>query len=492
MEAQRPRAPLLRAVSSRSRRPDAALYVPGHKRGRGAHLELVQLLGEACLKADLTELPGLDNLQAPVGAIAEAQDLAAELYGAYATHFCVNGTTAGVHAAVLALAGQRGGAQIAVARDCHASVLSACVLSGAMPVWVDCELDERLGIAHPPAPWRLRQVLEEHPDLAGAVVTSPTYFGAVADVGGLAGACHDQGIPLVVDEAHGAHLGFHAALPRGALANGADLAVQSSHKTLSALTQGSMLHVGHGARVDPARVARALRSLQSSSPSYLLLASLDAARLQLAEEAAGGPGFVRYAVEVAQHVRRELADTPGIRFLDAASVPGSVVGVDETRLTLDVTGLGADGFAIAAELDERFDVVAELATPRCVVFVLTGGNTMRDADMIVDALRAVSMERGGDAGHMPPVYGSAWLEMAMTPRDAFFADTETVPLGESVGRVAAESACPYPPGIPAVVPGAIVSQGAVDQLSAVLEMGGVVTGARDPTLATLEVVRHHQ
>ncbi|KAL4448024.1 hypothetical protein ABPG75_005243 [Micractinium tetrahymenae] len=315
-QAEAAATPLLDAVLERGGRAgDVPFHVPGHKRGASTPPGLHQLLGGA-LRYDLTELDGLDVLSTPSGPIAAAQRAAAATWGADATWFLVNGTTVGIHAAVLATCGP--GEALVVARNAHLSAFNAMVLAGCTPVWAQPTLDPDLGLAHAVTHWALEAAFREAAArglrVGAALVVSPTYFGVLSDVAGLAAVCHAHGVPLLVDEAHGAHLGLHPALPPSALHAGADLAVQSTHKQLSALTQAAMLHV-RGGRVPAQRLAHALQVLQSSSPSYLLMASLDAARAQAAQHAAHKAGLAAAAL-----ARRRLAALPGVRLLSAEHV----------------------------------------------------------------------------------------------------------------------------------------------------------------------------
>jgi arginine/lysine/ornithine decarboxylase len=436
---------------------------------------LLSLFGSGAWAHDLTELDGLDYLSAPRGAIAEAQALAARAFGAAHTWFLVNGTTVGVHAAVLAAC--RPGDAVVLGRNCHARALAACALAGVVPFFAEAATDASLGVAHAVTPAAAAAALDAaaaacaaaprgigraQPRVALLLVVSPTYFGASADVAGLAREAHARGVPLAVDEAHGPHLSFAAAasaqeqcdagdraalsaLPQAALAAGADVAVQSTHKTLPALTQAAMLHCAAGGRVPPARLAAALQLLQSSSPSYLLLASLDAAR---AHAATGAP--LAAAVARACQTRAELAKhAPALRVLGPPDVGrDGVHALDITRLTVGTSGLGAaSGYAAAALLAQE-GVTPELVAPRCVVFVIAAGTTRDDVARLVRALARLA------AAAPPPgtdAQDDAWPQLppapaaAMSPRRAAFARRERVAFAAAVGRISADTLCPYPP-----------------------------------------------
>ena len=441
------------------------------------------MLGAAALAHDLTELEGLDYLSAPRGAIGEAQALAAAAFGAGRTWFLVNGTTVGIHAAVLGAC--RPGDALVLGRNCHVSALAACALAGVVPFFAEAEADAALGVAHAVTPASAAAALDaaaaacaaaprghssHRPRVALLLVVSPTYCGAAADVAGLAREAHARGVPLAIDEAHGAHLTFAAAaaarlggseggddaelaraleaLPPSALAAGADVAVQSTHKTLPAVTQAAMLHCAPGGRVAPERLSAALLLLQTSSPSYLLLASLDAAR---SHAATGAP--LAAAMRQAMRARKALAAAaPALHVLGPAHVDGAgVAAVDLTRLAIGTSGLGVSGYAVAAALAAE-GVTPELVTPRCVAFVFGGGTTDGDVARLVAALARVASAASTQHAHGGDDAGAAQLPqlpppppLAMTPRRAVFARRERVPFALAAGRVSADTLCPYPP-----------------------------------------------
>lgn len=506
------------------------------------------LLGEA-LRFDLTELEGLDLLSYPDGPIREAQRLAAAAWGAAHTWFLVNGSTAGIQAAVMATCGGPGDALV-LGRNAHLSAFNAAALAGCAPVWAPPA--RRHGLAHHVTPAALEAAFAGA-ELRGlrpraALVVSPTYFGIISDVAGLAEVCARRGAALIVDEAHGAHLRFLEGLPGdpgadgnaaplpdlGALRAGADLAVQSAHKTLSALTQGAVLHAEGAGRADPGRVSRALQALQTSSPSYLVMASLDAARAQ-----AQDPGAVAAAHAAARHIRaffdgpdtgegaahntatttsssssssrtsalEEPHGRPRLRLLTPASLggaggAGACVAADPWRFTVLVHEFGCSGWEAAAALEREWGVVPELATAGAVVFAAGMGTSMADAERLRAALAAFAARRAPPRGaaQRPPARAASIgdddseeeeeidIEVVLSPRQALQTGSEAVPAGAAAGRVGAELLCPYPPGVPAIYPGERVTPAALARLRAVLAGGGRVTGAADPSLDTLRVI----
>lgn len=485
--------PLLTALAQSAGRPHAPFYAPGHKRGYGIPLALKQVLGEAVFRADLPELPELDNLFAPTEVIAEAQALAAEAFGAEHTYFLANGSTCGLEAAVLATCGP--GDKIIVPRNAHQSVVSALILSGAIPVWVQPEYDPDWDLVQGVTPDAIARALNQHADSRAVLLVSPTYHGVCSDLAAIAQLTHTHNIPLLVDEAHGPHFAFHPALPTPALAAGADLVVQSTHKVLAALTQASMLHM-QGDRICRRRLQRALQLTQSTSPSYLLLASLDAARQQMALE-----GFERMerTLELVRQVRSHLQTLPGLRIFSPDHLqhqPGSYE-LDLTRLTVEVSGLGLTGFDVDGLLHEKLGVTAELPSLRHLTFIVSLGNVPEDGEQLIQGLTQLSQQYASSSPHQAEATLTAKgdypdqpsLDLPpLAPRQAFFAPTETVSAAGAVGRLSAETLCPYPPGIPLLLPGERITAAGLATLQHVHQAGGQITGCADPTLETLTVL----
>jgi arginine/lysine/ornithine decarboxylase len=346
-EAKADEAPLLSALRECAEMDPAAFHFPGHRRGAGAAPMMAALVGKGAFAADLPELPELDNLHAAEGVILEAQSKAARLFGAEQTWFLVNGSTCGIHAAVMATCAP--GDYLILPRNVHMSAVSAMVLSGALPKYVTPVPDSAWGVAHGVRAAQVEAAIREvrrAGGRAGAVlVVSPTYFGVCSHVGDLARVCHSQGIPLIIDEAHGAHFRFHHKLPRTALEQGADVAVQSTHKVLSSLTQSAMLHA-QGSRVDRERLAQCLQMLQSSSPSYLLLGSLDASRAHMEGNCVvdsetgvlqSSDSKLDAALSLASMVRQSLQELLGLSVLDAAPCPRKQL---ESTLSASRSGSG--------------------------------------------------------------------------------------------------------------------------------------------------------
>ncbi|MBD0301361.1 MAG: aminotransferase class I/II-fold pyridoxal phosphate-dependent enzyme [Tolypothrix sp. T3-bin4] len=496
--------PLLDALKANAARPHAPFYTPGHKQGEGISQSLADLLGKAVFRADLTELADLDNLFAPQGVIQEAQQLAAEAFGASQTWFLVNGSTCGIEAAILATCGM--GDKIILPRNVHSSAIAGLILSGAIPVFLNPEYDPVLDIAHSITPEAVQAALQQHPDAKAVLTVYPTYYGVCGNLSAIARVTHQYNIPLLVDEAHGAHFGFHPELPTPALAAGADLTVQSIHKVLGAMTQASMLHI-QGNRIDCDRISKALQLVQSTSPSYLLLASLDAARQQMALH---GKMLMSRTLQLADEARTKISQIPGLSVLQIPSKPyqgglggsssrgglrGSpgFVALDETRLTVTVSGLGLTGFEADEILDEKFAVTAEFASLQHLTFIISLGNTSADIEQLVQSFITLANEyRRTNLTFKSELWQDLFTTkchpLHFSPREAFFAVSETLPLAQTSDRICAEIVCPYPPGIPVLMPGEIITKPILDYLQQIQAMGGFISGCGDISLRTLKVV----
>jgi lysine decarboxylase len=480
-------APYLEAIRSYAARNPARLHVPGHKGGPGADPELRAVIGEAALRHDIPALTwGIDVGPSPTP-FEEAQRLAALAWGSQRAWFLINGASQGNVTAAMTLAHY--GSEVVVQRNAHSSAIDGLILSGLRPTFVAPELDEELGIAHCLLAETLDAALQATPGATAAWIVSPTYFGASADVRRLAEVAHSHGIPLVVDEAWGAHMAFHADLPEHAVAAGADLVISSTHKIVGSLTQSAMLHLGEGSRLQADIVDRCVTLTESTSPNSLLIASLDAARRLAVTR---GHELIAETLVAVARARAEIRAIPGLDVLDERFVGrAGVHAYDPLRLAVDVRGLGADGYELARELRESADINLELAGHNVLVGVFGMGEDAAPlADRFVAALRAAAerytAERPGEPARFAPP--PPWGELVMTPREAFLGAQEVVPAAQAAGRVAAESLATYPPGIPNVLPGERLTAETLAYIERTLQLGGSVRGASDRELRTVRVV----
>ena len=462
--------------------------VPGHKGGTGADPSLRELVGAVGLRNDIPSVTeGVDIGPEPTP-FQQAQLLAAAAWGASRTWFLVNGASQGNHATCMALA--HGGDRVVVQRNVHSSVIDGLVLSGMRPTFVAPELDPALGIAHGLTPESLAAGLDATPDAVAAMVVSPTYFGACADVAALAAVAHERGVPLVVDEAWGAHLHFHPDLPADALASGADLVTSSTHKIVGSLTQAAMLHLGGGGRIDAAVVDRCVSLVETTSPSGLLSGSLDAARRQAFVHGAELLGETLAAVGA---TRAEIERIPGLAVLDESMVgrPG-IAGWDPLRLSIDVRETGSTGYRLAKAAFYTSGLDLELYSENVVVAIFGLGEPAAPAgERLVAGLRHALGELEAEPGApdeklAPP---PPWGELAMTPREAFLGPQEVIPFEAAAGRIAAEGLAAYPPGIPNVLPGERLTTETLDYIRESVAHGGYVRGGSDRELKTLRVAR---
>lgn len=482
------RAPLFEALREYARLDMAPFHTPGHKQGESIPSEFRELLGDTVFRIDLTELPEVDNLHDPDGVIKEAQELAAAAHGADHTFFLVNGSTTGNN--VMVMAACEPGDEILIPRNAHKSVLGGVILSGARPIYMDPVWDPELAVAHGVTPQEVERHLRAHPNAKAVLVVNPTYFGGCSDLAAIARVAHEHGKPLLVDEAHGPHFHFHRGLPLSAIQAGADMVVQSTHKIVSGMTQASMLHL-RGERVDVKRTRNVLMLLQSTSPSYVLMASLDVARRQMALE---GERLLSGTLALAEQARERLNLIPGISCFgkERCGRPG-LYDLDVTKLTINVSGAGLTGFQALDGLNRLHGVQSEMATLHHVLEIVSIGNTQRDLDRLVAGIAAIAEAARNDGATftggagayqaLPPI-----PEAAVTPRDAFFARTRRVPFGQSAGQVCAEIVAPYPPGIPILTPGERITPEAVEYLLLIHENGGFINGPEDNRLSTIKVV----
>lgn len=480
--------PYVEALLAYARLDPGRFQVPGHKGGIGADPAMAELVGEVGLRNDIPSVTeGVDVGPEPTP-FQRAQRLAAGAWGAARTWFLVNGASQGNHATCMALA--HGGSRVVVQRNVHSSVIDGLVLSGLRPTFVAPELDPELGIAHGLTPGSLAAALEETPDAVAALVVSPTYFGACADVAGMTEVAHARGVPLVVDEAWGAHLHFHPDLPADALASGADLVTSSTHKIVGSLTQSAMLHLGRGSRLDPAVVDRCVSLLETTSPSGLLAGSLDAARRQVYVH---GRGLLGETLEALAETRERIREIPGLDVLDERLVgrPG-VAGWDPLRLGIDVRGTGSSAQRMWKTAFHTAGLDLELYSGNVVVAIFgVGENAGQAGERLVAGLHEAVAELEETPGAPDEKLAPAppWGELVLTPREAFLGPQAVVPFAAAAGRIAAEGLAAYPPGIPNVLPGERLTPETLDFIQESVAHGGYVRGGSDRELRTLRVAR---
>ncbi|XP_074336752.1 uncharacterized protein LOC141673920 [Apium graveolens] len=482
--------PLISALKATAGQNAATFNFPGHNRGRAAPSSLVELIGQ---RPFLLDLPELDNLFSPEGPVSHAQREASKLFGASETWFLVGGTTCGIQAAIMATCSP--GDTLILPRNSHVSAISAMVFSGAVPKYMipryDLCWDIAGGTSFAQVEKAIKELETEGRKAAAVFVTSPTYHGICSNVNKISMLCHSRNIPLIVDEAHGAHFGFHPELPSSSLCQGADLVVQSTHKVLCSLSQSSMLHMS-GNIVNRGIICRCIQSLQSTSPSSLLLSSLDAARAQISDNQ---ETIFDRAVKLAFEAKRLIQRIPGISVLNLRAF-SSFSAMDPLRITVGVWELGVSGFEADDMLYKEYEVVSELTGLRSITFVITLGTSREHIQRLVLGLKHLSdifytaQGNGKEARLIDRQQLTCSLEdirTKLSPREAFFARKRTVSFEKSIGEICGELICPYPPGVPLMIPGEIITKSVLNYLLQVKSKGGVITGAADPLLDTIVV-----
>lgn len=482
--------PLLEALETFREGDPAYFRIPAHRFLRGLNPALT---GKELAALDLSEAEGLDDLHQASGPIREAQNLAAELFQAKRSFFLVNGTTCGNEAMVLSAVQE--GEKIIVPRNVHKSVLMGLIMSGAAPVYVMPEYLKEWNLWGSVTPETIEKAFEREPESRAVLLVSPTYYGISSDLEKIAGICRRHNALLLIDEAHGSHLYFSEKLPKGALACGADAVAQSFHKTAGSFTQSSMLHIGTD-RIDSRRIAENLQMVQSTSPSYLLMASLDAARRELA---VNGYRMMEKAISLAGKAEESLKQIPGIRVL-GTETRGSHAMFDKdcTRLVFSAADLGISGYRLGELLYERFRVSPELTDEENVVAVITFANETEDIGRLVEAVRILATEairRGKKMEKKLQSSGENFQifevpDQAVTPRKAYFNQNwETVSLEDAQDRVIREMVVPYPPGIPLLCPGEIVREEHIRAIFRYREAGCEFHGTADPTVKSVRVLK---
>ena len=479
-ESEQQRTPLIDVLKDYGTNGTIPFSTPGHKRGKGLDGDLRNLLGSQFCDSDVWL-----NTAEHDHTLRLAEDLAAKTWGAERSFFLVNGSSSGNHAFLLATLAP--GDEVIVGRDLHQSLLAALILTGARPVYVAPRLHPSLHVGLGIAVEDVIAVLEAHPAAKLLVLTSPTYWGIASDLREIVAAAHQRDVAVYVDEAWGPHLGFHPEVPPAAMSCGADGAVTSPHKLLTGLSQAALLNVS-GSRFDTARVANAVKLMQTTSPLLPVLASLDACRRQMA---LNGEALLERTIRLAEKARRELRRLPGIDVLDASRLGLPSQLYDPTRLVIDVQGLGMSGYTAERLLREQFRIAPEMSDTAGIVCLITIGDSPESVQHLVQAMSALpGRPILSGAAACPRVAGEAIApgRQVLTPREAYFSPSRVVPLRLAAGEVAAEVVIPYPPGIPVLTPGEVISQAKLDCLREGLARGMYVRGVADTTMHSLRVV----
>jgi arginine decarboxylase len=479
-------APILDALVDYRKSNRYGFTPPGHRQGRGADDRVLAVLGHEPFKDDLLMSGGLDDRRSRNKYLKTAEDLMAEAVGADTAFFSTCGSSLSVKAAMMAIAG--GDGSLLVARDSHKSIVAGLIFSGVQPRWITPCWDANRHFSHPPSPEQFEAAWDKHPNAAGALVVSPTPYGTCTDLAGIAKVCHDRGKPLIVDEAWGAHLPFHEDLPTWAMDAGADVCVVSVHKMGAGFEQGSVFHV-QGDLIDQDRLSACADLLMTTSPNVMVYAALDGWRRQMVQR---GRELLGDALELVRGLRDDIELIPDVEVLD-----DELLGVeashdlDRLQILMDISATGTSGYQAADWLREHRQIDLGMSDHRRLLATMSFADDKVTAERLLDGLWAWR-RAANDFDAPPPIRLPApseiELETVQLPRDAFFGKVEAVPAEKACGRICAEQITPYPPGIPAAVPGERLNDAVIDYLLSGLEAGMNVPDAADTSLTTFRVV----
>lgn len=481
-EKEQNRAPLFEALKDYHSRNVIPFDVPGHKHGVGLS-ELAGYVGKKVLEIDVNSMECLDNICNPIGVIKEAEELAARAYGAEKAFFLVNGTTSGVQAMIMAAC--RPGEKIILPRNAHKSAIAGMILSGAVPIYIQPEINEELGIAMGMTVESVLRTMEEHPDAKAVFVIHPTYYGAVSDLAAIVEAAHGYGMAVLADEAHGAHFNFHPNLPASAMELGADASASSTHKTGGSLTQSSLLLMRSGI-LDPSYMKTTLNLTQTTSASYLLMTSIDVARKQLATR---GKDILGRLLEIVRDAKAQLNEIDGLYAFGSELVgsPG-VFDFDDTKLGVNVRELGLSGYDAEKLLRKEYNIQVELADMYNILAITAVGDTEESIGSLVAAIKDLAKHhRNGDVREITRGMLTN-PEIVVSPRDAYYSSKKPVKLEESIGCVSGESIMAYPPGIPLVTPGEMITREIVEYAKMLKAEKCMLQGTQDPYVDTILVL----
>ena len=483
-ELDQNQAPIYEGLIKLRKKRIVPFDVPGHKRGRG-NPELVELLGEKCVGIDVNSMKPLDNLGHPISIIRDAEELAADAFGASHAFLMIGGTTSSVQTMILSTC--KAGDKIILPRNVHKSAINALVLCGAIPIYIEMSVNPKIGIALGLENDRVAKAIKDHSDAKAILINNPTYYGICSDLRGLTKMAHEAGMMVLVDEAHGAHLHFTDKLPISAMNAGADMAAVSMHKSGGSLTQSSLLLIGE--QMNPEYVRQIINLTQSTSASYLLMASLDISRRNLALR--GKESFEK-VIELSEYARREINAIGGYYAYSKELIDGvSVCDFDVTKLSVYTQGIGLTGIEVYDLLRDEYDIQIEFGDIGNILAYISIGDRIQDIERLVGALADIKRLYSRDGKDL--IAGEyIQPELVLSPQEAFYSERRSLSLDESVGQVCGEFVMCYPPGIPILAPGERITREIVDYIQFAKERGCSLQGTEDPEVNHINVIKRKE
>jgi len=476
------RTPVFSAMKAYREKKVIPFDVPGHKHGKGLN-EYTNYFGEAMMELDVNSMKPLDFLGNPVSVIKEGEALLADAFGADKGFFIVGGTSFAVQAMIMTTV--TSGEKIILPRNSHKSAINGLILCGAEPVYMNPVIDNEMGVCHNVTLESLKEAHETNPDAKAVLIVNPTYYGATCDLETVIAYCHHQGLRVIVDEAHGTHFHFNNAFPVSAMQAGADMAAVSLHKTGGSLTQSSALLV-NTKNIDPQYVRKVINLMQTTSPSYLLMGSLDVARKMLATE---GEEIMTHLVEIANYARDEINKIPGCYVIgkEAIGKPG-IFNFDVTKLSVNTRDMGVNGMELYDMLRDEYNIQMETGDMYNSLAILSVGDTYDSANHLIAALKDISRRFQNSRLDYKQI-DLHFPKVVMTPREAFYADKEMVRFEDSIGRISGEAIMAYPPGIPVVSYGERINASVIEQVKLFKTSHSILTGMEDPDVNFFKVIK---
>ena len=482
MNIDQNKTPLLDALKEYHERNIIPFDVPGHKHGKGLR-ELAEFLGQKVLEVDVNSMKCLDNLNKPTGVIKEAEELAAKAYGADYAYFLVNGTTSAVQGMVMSVC--RPGDKIILPRNVHKSVINAIILTGSKPVYIQPDIDGKLGIAMGISTESVEKSINENPDAKAILIINPTYYGATSDIENIVKLSHNHGIRVLVDEAHGAHFAFHKEFPKSAISLGADMVSVSSHKTGGSLTQSSMLLLNEGL-VKPEEVRTAIELTQTTSASYLLMTSLDVSRKVLA---VNGEELLQKTLDLSRYARKEINKINGLYAFGKELIgTDGVFDFDETKLGVNVSQLGLTGFEVYDRLRDEYNIQVELGDVYNILAIISIGDDIESINKLINALKDISDKFRGTKIEFDKAPVLENPEVVLLPREAYYSHKKSVSLEDAEGLVSGEFIMAYPPGIPIVTPGERFTKHMIEYVKVLKRQKTLIQGPQDEDIDFIRVL----